>query len=65
MAAVVSAAGEPPRPRVVQEGGAQLEMFAQTDEKRRKLAAVLDRLNLGGKTAAVSRGHQLGGKKEI
>jgi DNA polymerase-4 len=47
----------------VEESGAQLEMFAQGDEKRRKLAAVLDRLNLGGKSAGVSRGHQLGGTK--
>ncbi len=44
----------------VEESGAQLEMFAQNDEKRRKLAAVLDRLNLEGKSAGVSRGHQLG-----
>ncbi|MBC7369840.1 MAG: DNA polymerase IV [Undibacterium sp.] len=44
----------------VGEGGAQLEMFTQTDEKRRKLAAVLDKLNLGGKVSTVSRGHQLG-----
>lgn len=43
----------------VEEGGTQLEMFAQADEKRRKLAAVLDRLNLSGKAATVSRGHQL------
>ena len=48
----------------VEEGGAQLEMFAETDEKRRKLAAVLDRLNLGGKSVTVSRGHQLGGNKD-
>jgi DNA polymerase-4 len=47
----------------VEEGGAQLEMFAQSDEKRRKLAAVLDRLNLGGTSAGVSRGHQLAGTK--
>ena len=43
----------------VEEIGAQLEMFAQADEKRRKLAAVLDRLNLVGTSAGVSRGHQL------
>jgi DNA polymerase-4 len=47
----------------VEESGAQLEMFAQGDEKRRKLAAVLDRLNGGGTSAGVSRGHQLGGRK--
>jgi DNA polymerase-4 len=48
----------------VEDGTAQLEMFAQTDEKRRKLAAVLDRLNLGGKVQAVSRGHQLGAQRD-
>ena len=48
----------------VEDGAGQLEMFAQTDEKRRKLAAVLDRLNAAGKTAAVARGHQLGAKRE-
>lgn len=47
----------------VEESGAQLEMFAQGDEKRRKLAAVLDRLNGGRTSAGVSRGHQLGGQK--
>jgi DNA polymerase-4 len=47
----------------VEESGTQLEMFTQGDEKRRKLAAVLDRLNLGGTSAGVSRGHQLGGTK--
>jgi DNA polymerase-4 len=48
----------------VEDGATQMEMFAQTDEKRRKLAAVLDKLNFGGKIATVSRGHQLGGKAE-
>ena len=48
----------------VEDGSAQLEMFAQTDEKRRKLAAVLDKLNLGGKVQAVSRGHQLGAQRD-
>ncbi len=38
----------------------QLEMFAQTDEKKRRLAAVLDKLNTG-KAPTVKRGHQLGG----
>jgi DNA polymerase IV len=32
----------------VDAGPAQLEMFAQADERRRKLAGVLDRLNRGG-----------------
>jgi DNA polymerase IV len=45
----------------VEDGPAQLEMFAQTDEKRRRLAAVLDRLNQPGKTPVVRHGHQLGG----
>ena len=43
----------------VEDGPAQLEMFAQTDEKRRRLAAVLDQLNAGGRSAAVQHGHQL------
>ena len=45
----------------VEDGPAQLEMFAQTDEKRRRLASVLDKLNSAGKraTAAVRHGHQL------
>jgi hypothetical protein len=33
-------------------------MFGQNDEKRRRLAEVLDRLNRG-KDAAVRHGHQL------
>lgn len=44
----------------VEDPAAQLEMFAQTEEKKRRLAAVLDRLNTG-KAPAVKRGHQLGG----
>ena len=44
----------------VEDPAAQLEMFAQTEEKKRRLAAVLDRLNTG-KSPAVKRGHQLGG----
>ena len=44
----------------VEDGPAQLEMFTQADEKRRRLADVLDRLNAGKKNAAVVRhGHQL------
>jgi DNA polymerase-4 len=38
----------------------QLEMFAQADEKRRRLASVLDKLNHRGRTNVVQRGHQLG-----
>ena len=46
----------------VEGGAAQLEMFAQADEKRRQLAAVLDRLNARGGDAVVRRGHQLAGE---
>jgi DNA polymerase IV len=42
----------------VEDGARQLDMFAETDEKRRKLAAVLDKLN-AGKTTRVQHGHQL------
>ncbi|MDB6114862.1 MAG: dinB 2 [Lacunisphaera sp.] len=44
----------------VEEKAAQLEMFAQTDEKKRRLAAVLDQLNAKGRKGAVRHGHQLG-----
>lgn len=43
----------------VEDGATQLEMFAETDEKRRRLASVLDRLNDQGKAAVVQHGHQL------
>jgi DNA polymerase IV len=43
----------------VEDGPAQLEMFAQTDEKRRRLAAVLDRLNNRSGASVVQHGHQL------
>ncbi len=42
----------------VEGAGAQLEMFAQNDEKRRRLAGVLDRLNQG-RDGVVQHGHQL------
>lgn len=45
----------------VEEPATQLEMFAQADEKRRRLAGVLDRLNDRGRDAVVRHGHQLGG----
>lgn len=48
----------------VEDGPAQLEMFAEAEEKRRRLAGVLDRLNQHGKTAVVQHGHQLGKKPE-
>lgn len=43
----------------VEEQGAQLEMFAQTEEKKRRLAAVLDKLNARGAKGVVRHGHQL------
>ena len=43
----------------VEEGGAQLEMFAETDEKRRRLAGVLDKLNAQARSTVVQHGHQL------
>jgi DNA polymerase-4 len=43
----------------IDDGPTQLEMFAQTDEKRRRLASVLDQLNARGRTAVVQHGHQL------
>jgi hypothetical protein len=36
-----------------------MEMFSQADDKRRKLAGVLDILNRGGRESVVMRGHQL------
>jgi DNA polymerase-4 len=47
----------------VEDGPAQLEMFAQTDEKRRRLATVLDQLNASGRNAIVQHGHQLAKKR--
>lgn len=44
----------------VEGKGGQLEMFGQTDEKKRRLAAVLDKLNAKGKKGVVRHGHQLG-----
>jgi DNA polymerase-4 len=43
----------------VEEGGGQLEMFGEDEEKRRRLAGVLDRLNRPGSGAVVQHGHQL------
>jgi DNA polymerase-4 len=43
----------------VADQAVQLEMFAEGDEKRRRLAGVLDRLNQGGKATVVQHGHQL------
>ncbi|MBL9194641.1 MAG: DNA polymerase IV [Opitutaceae bacterium] len=47
----------------VEEPAAQLEMFAQEDEKRRRLANVLDHLNRGGRDPQVQHGHQLAKKR--
>lgn len=44
----------------VEDPAPQLEMFAQVDEKKRRLAAVLDKINDRGRAAVVQRGHQLG-----
>jgi DNA polymerase-4 len=46
----------------VEDGAAQMEMFAQTEEKRRRLAGVLDKLNNRGREAVVQHGHQLAPK---
>ena len=48
----------------VEDGGGQLEMFAESDEKRRRLAGVLDQLNRQGRAAIVQHGHQLAKKSE-
>ena len=48
----------------VEEQARQLEMFAGSDERRRRLAGVLDRLNAAGSQAVVRRGHQLAIKTE-
>jgi DNA polymerase-4 len=46
----------------VEDGAGQLELFAATDEKRRRLASVLDRLNDRGRAIVVQHGHQLAKK---
>ena len=43
----------------VEDPAVQLEMFAESDERRRRLAGVLDRLNQGGRSTLVQHGHQL------
>jgi DNA polymerase-4 len=42
-----------------EDAGGQLELFGETQEKRRRLAGVLDRLNAPGRGAVVRPGHQL------
>jgi DNA polymerase-4 len=49
----------------VENGPAQLEMFAEGDEKRRRLAGVLDQLNQRGRKVVVQHGHQLNGTAEL
>jgi DNA polymerase-4 len=39
-------------------------MFTEADEKRRRLAAVLDRLNEGSRNVRVRHGHQLASKPD-
>jgi DNA polymerase-4 len=48
----------------VDDGGTQLEMFSQAEERRRRLAGVLDRLNDRGRNAVVQHGHQLAKRPE-
>lgn len=48
----------------VVDGPEQLEMFAATDDKRRRLAAVLDQLNDRGRATVVQHGHQLAKRPE-
>lgn len=43
----------------IEDGPAQLDMFASGDEKRRNLAKIIDKLNLSGKAGVVTHGHQL------
>ncbi len=43
----------------VDDSPGQMEMFGAAEERRRKLAEVLDRLNRGGKAAVVVHGHRL------
>ncbi|HET7537218.1 MAG TPA: DNA polymerase IV [Candidatus Didemnitutus sp.] len=45
----------------IEEPAAQLEMFAQNADKKRRLASVLDKMNTG-KIPTVKRGHQLTGE---
>ena len=43
----------------VEDGERQLDMFGQTDDKRRRLATFMDRLNASQLGASVLHGHQL------
>jgi len=48
----------------VEDASAQMEMFAQADEKRRRLAQVLDGLNCKGRQTVVRHGHQLARRQD-
>lgn len=48
----------------VEESAVQLEMFDESDEKRRRLAGVLDQLNKRSRTVVVQHGHQLAKRGE-
>lgn len=48
----------------VDDAAVQLEMFAEADDKRRRLAGVLDQLNKGGRENIVQHGHQLAKRRE-
>jgi DNA polymerase-4 len=48
----------------VEDSAVQLEMFAESQEKRRRLAGVLDQLNKQSRTAIVQHGHQLAKRRE-
>jgi DNA polymerase-4 len=43
----------------VEDPATQLEMFGQAEDKKRRLAAVLDKLNERGKKGVVRHGHQI------
>jgi DNA polymerase-4 len=49
----------------VADGAEQMEMFAENEEKRRRLASVLDQLNHRSRTTVVQHGHQLAKKPDV
>ncbi len=46
----------------VDHGGAQMDIFAGQDDKRRRLAGLMDQLNARKEGSGVMRGHQIGSK---
>ena len=48
----------------IDDGPAQMDIFGGKDEKRRRLAGVMDRLNKTGDSAALILGHQLESQKK-